>query len=563
MEADRVVGVMPCELFGNEHHSLNMKQNYLRFYALLMVVGIAGITHTQGWESGVFAALVLSSAFAQVVKGNSLVLGVVPFEIQSSSNGDTLAAMDPEGVRQLWQEGADIFEQTADFWTKLEGGKDAIVETVTDLSKGVGQKIGFTTRSGFYDEPHMGEELFEEKEDFEERLINTDTLTVDFIRHATRSTQRMEEVMGMRGEIRSHDNEDLGDWMGRWKSEALFMSCINKVPSTNIVFANNKSFATLNSDDVVDWDEIVSLGAQMERMGGLPAMTGRATNGNPIYRNAFVSTGDGLLGLEQDPSFKLAIQNTHNEASAKMYFDGGYTDVRGHVITKYQPIDHDGEGAIGSPLNPKAVLGVAIATGTVGFDIKGGGNPVSAAKTKKLYFKFFPGHAYRFSYTDTFAPATEDRYVVIINPPNAPVDPNRFGFYKYTTGNNGNLITVTQRLAGTASGAAATTVGTVAWNAGKNTTVHPEGALILPATANGTVYGRSLMLGRRALRRGYGMYRNKRSQETHNGDFVTDRFITTVIGQAPRRDRLGRVPGVYVLVHAVPYAGIPTPDTGA
>ena len=510
-----------------------------------------------------FAVAALVATYCGIEAGGLALLCIGAFEIDSQNTGDALAAMDPDGVREIWQEGCDIFEQTGDFWTPLEGGKNAIVETVTDTSKGVGQKISFTTRSGFHDEPHMGEELFLEKEDFEERLIDTNSLTVDFIRHATRSTERMEEVMGMRNEIRNHDNEDLGDWMGRWKSEAMFMTCLHKVDSTNIVYAGGKTFDTLTTDDVVNWDEIVALGAQMERLGGLPAMMGKTVNGNPLFRNLFVGTGDALLGLEADADFKSAITNTVNEANAKMLFDGGYTDVRGHVIKKYQPIDHDGEGAIGSPLNPKATLGVAITAGTAAFDILGGGNATSAAKTKKLYFKHFPGHAYRFSYNDTLTPGTADRYVIIINPPNAETDPNKWGLYKYTTGNNGNKITITARLGATGGGVRAPVVGGVTWNSTKNTDVHPIGALILPVNQKATVFGKSIMLGRRALRRGYGKFRNKRSQETHNGDFVLDRFISTVIGQAPRKDRLGRVPGVYVLVHAIPYAGIPVPDTGA
>jgi hypothetical protein len=541
-----------------------MKNIYtLRLMALLVPLGAFCVGVTAGAGAGLFAFVALATAFASAARINPYALGaVVPHEIRSQNTGDSLAAMDPDGVRELWQRGCDIFEQTADFWTPMEGGKNALVETVTDTSKGVGQKISFTTRSGFYDEPHMGEELFEEKEDFEERLINTDSLTVDFIRHATRSTERMEEVMGMRHEIRNHDNEDLGDWMGRWKSESMFMTCREKVPSDNVVFAGGKTLDTLTTDDTVVWDEIVSLGVQMERMGGLPAMTGRNKNGQPVFRNCFVSPGDALYSLEVDPDFKALLKDT-NEPEAKMIFEGGYTDVRGHVIKKYRPIDHDGEGAIGSPLNPKAVLGVAVEAGTVPFAVRGGGNPTSAAKTKKKYFKHFGGYAYRFSYNDTLTPASATRYLVIVNPPNATVDPNKWGFYAYTTGNNGNQITITKRLGAAASGDRVTTLGGVTWDAGENTDAHPVGSLIFPANALGTVIGCSLMLGRRGLRRGYGKYRNHRTQETHNGEFVLDRFITTVIGQAPRKDRLERVPGVFLLWHAVNYAGIPLPETGA
>lgn len=525
---------------------------------LFLILAIAvGIVH--GLETGVFALFALSSAFAFLIKPNPYACR--SFEIDSQNTGDALATMDPDGVRELWQQGCDIFEQTADFWTPMEGGRNALIETVTDTSKGAGQRIWFTTRSGFHDEPHMGEELFLEKEDFEERLIKSDSLAVDFIRHATRSTERMEEVMGMRGEIRSHDNEDLGDWMGRYKSEAMFMTCLHKVPAANIVYAGGKSFDTLTSADTLSWDEIQSLGVQQQRLGGLPAMVGSLNNGEPIWRNVFVGTVDGLQGLKQDPDYKALLKDTNVMANAKMIFSGEFSDVDGHIIKPFRPIDHDGEGAIGSPLNPKAVLGVAITAGTGAIDITGGGNPTSAAKTKKHYFKYFRGHDYRFSYNDTLDASEGPHYLIVVNPPNAETDPNKWGFYEYTTGNNGNKITITKRLGLNGGGNRHPEVGGVTWDSDVNTDVHPEGALILQANSLGTVPGASIMLGRRALRRGYGKHRNKRTQETHNGDFVTDRYITTVIGQGPRKDRQLRVPGVFVLYHAIPYAGVPLPNT--
>ena len=67
------------------------------------------------------------------------------------------------------------------------------------------------------------------------------------------------------------------------------------------------------------------------------------------------------------------------------------------------------------------------------------------------------------------------------------------------------------------------------------------------------------MLGCGAAVRGYGKYRNKRTQQEHEGGFITDRFITSVFGQAPRQDRLGRVPAVTRLRVAVRLPGVPLP----
>jgi hypothetical protein len=485
------------------------------------------------------------------------------YAITSPNTGTSLASMAPDSVRKLWQAGVDVFEQSYDFFNEMEGGSNSLIHTITDTSKGKGQTITFTTMSGFYDEPHMGEELFETEDDFEEILIDDHDLSVDFLRHATRFSQRMEEVMGMRNEIKSGINEEIGKWLGRTKTELLMMMYLNKLNSENLVFANGKSLSTLKSADVINWNEIVALGTQMKRLGGRPAYVGRTQNGKQLFKQAVVATTDALFSLELDPDYRQILRETNDGANAKLIFEGGYSSVRGHVVKEYTPIDHDGEGAIGSPLNAKAVLGVAITAGTGAIDITGGGNPTSSAKTKKKYFKYFPGYAYRFLPSDILSPASETRYLLIVNPPNAPTDPNKWGFYAYTTGNNGNKITITQRLGATGGGDRVTTLGGVTWNTGafanKSTDVHPEGALVFPATENGVVFGDTLMLGMRSARRGYGMYRNHRSQDSKEGGFLQERFITTVIGQGPRRDRLGRVPGVLRLRHALQIAGVPLP----
>jgi hypothetical protein len=490
--------------------------------------------------------------------------GAVPFYLgtvfyASPNTGDSLAALDADAVRKLWQTGVNVFEQSEDFFAPMEGGPNAIIETVTDTSKGRGQKIRFEVMSGFYKEPHRGDSLFETSADFEKIRIAGAELSVDFLRHGVRFTERMEELLGMRGEIVSGLNVETGKWLGRLKSEQLFMMFREKLPSTNVVYAAGKTLDTLVSADTLKYDEVLGLGAVSKRMGGQPGQTARSRNGQPILKNVVVATSDALYSLDTDPAFRSILATTRSEEDAKTIFDGGYTNIKGHVIKEYTPIDHDGVGAIGSPLNPKAVLGGAITAGTATFDILGGGDASAAAETDILFFKYFPNYAYTFLVTDALAQDSNTHYVMIINPPNAAVDPNKWGMYAYTTGNNGNKITVTGRLGSAIGGLRNSTLGGVVWSGTVNTDVHPIGATILPCNAKGQIFGYSLFLCRQAARRGYGKYRNRYTTQDHEGGYVMDRFVTTVFGQEPRKDRLQRVPGAFVLVHAIKYAGVPTP----
>jgi hypothetical protein len=304
------------------------------------------------------------------------------------------------------------------------------------------------------------------------------------------------------------------------------------------------------------YDEILGLTAQMKRLGGLPAQTATSRNGQPIWKNCMIALTDTLLSLDQDSAFRSILATTRSEEDAKTIFEGGYTNIKGAIIKEYQPIDHDGQGAIGSPLNAKANNGNVITAGTGVLTITGGGDPTSAAITKKKYFKYFKNYAYRFLLDNVLSQDSNTYYLMIINPPNDANNPNKWGFYSYTTGNNGNTITTVSRLAGSASGTAVTTLGGITWNGTNNTTEHPVGALIIQCNKNAVPYGYSLMLGRRAARRGYGKWRNRRTEQQFEGGFVNQRFVTSVFGQAPRRDRLQRVPGAFVLAHAIKYAGV-------
>ncbi|MDR1191260.1 MAG: DUF4043 family protein [Verrucomicrobiales bacterium] len=487
------------------------------------------------------------------------------YDIKSPNTGESVAAQIQQ--RKIWQKGVEVFEQSTDFFQQMEGaGRQSVIQTKTDTEKGAGQKITFDNMSGLYAEPHMAEELFENEEDFEKLQFGEFDLEVDFLRHAVRYTARTEEFMGMRGEITKHVPDELGKWLGRIKTEMLFMTFLHKINAENVVCANGKSQDTLTSVDVLDWDEIIGMNAQLGRMGGTPAYVGK--NGNQRVRaGVVVAATDSLFSLELDPSYRQLLRETNDLTNAKLIFNGGYSKVRGNVILPYNPVDHDGVGAIGSPINAKAYLGKPIVSGTDAIRVTGGGNPKAADLVKIKFFKYFPGYAYRFLIGDVLTvDATKTRYFLIVNPPNATDaqgGANKIGMYSYTTGNDGNGITITGRLAATASGTAKTALGNVTWNtgvwAGKHTDQHPAGALILPCNANGVAFGDTLFLYSKAAYRGYGKYRNRRDTENHNGNFVYDVFVTTVFGQTPVRDRLGRCPGVLRLRHAVQYAGVPLP----
>lgn len=505
----------------------------------------------------------------------------------NSPNTATTLSTAPLGnaknVRQIWRKGALLAEKNGDFFQEMESRSErGLIWAQTDLSKGNGSIMNFTTRSGFYKKPKLGDALFETAADFDKRRQGNFQLTVDFARWAVRDNIRTEEIMGMRGDIQDGTNLDLGDTLGRFKTEQLFGMFQHKLPVANVVYANGKTMDTLKSGDTFRWDEVVSSGQAMLTMGGRPAnIAGRNANG-PIWSQTFIAPTPCCTSLKLDSGWRDVLKHADIKGTNNTIFAGGYPSIDGHTIVPYDPIDHDGVGPMGSFLNPKAFLGGAdlgsgnaIVAGTTAIDVFGGGNATDMAESE--FFRYFEGSPYEYIDTGSFTAASATRYFVIYNTtgPNA----GKWGMYAYTTGNNGNKITITARLAAAASGIAHTVIGGaghtnglggtytasgvsaagVQWTAGVNTDVHPIGSFIFPVNNLGVAIGDVPVLGQAAILRGYGMFRAEHTTDKLNGGFVTDRYLTSVFGQTFRQDRLNRVTSALRLRCAITYPGISMP----
>jgi hypothetical protein len=467
-----------------------------------------------------------------------------------------MSAQAPNAVRKMWDKGVEIFEQTSDFFRQFEGkAASAPIHVKTDTSKGRGQEIEFTVTSGLYGRAHLGDQLFSDGSHFEKLKIASNKLVVDWFRHAVRYTERTEEVMGLRGELVSGIPEQLGNWLGRLKTKHMFMSFLYKGTGLNMKVINNRSsINALLPSDTLDYDSLIAGGAQLQTSSGRPAYVGKDAAGNPIMKYCIVSTSDALLSLEYDPDYKAAKINAGERGSDNLIFKGGYHNLRGHIIKEYTSIDHDGNGPIGSPINPKAELGVAITAGTGAFDLKGGGDADTSALARVDFFEDFSNHAFAFTETDVLAVNNAATfYVLVFNREGA--NAGKWGMYSYTE-NTGSDLTITGRLGATGGGIRHPRLGNVVWDATKNTDVHPESSLVIQCSENGAPIGYSITMGASAARRGIGKYSRRRGVQEHEAGFVRDIHISSVFGQAPRKDARGRCPGYAVMAHAVQYPGI-------
>ena len=487
-----------------------------------------------------------------------------------TNTGANLTTQDAANAAQLWKEGADMFETTTDIFSEFEGGSDALIQVENDLSAGIGNKITFRVKSGFFGPGRTGNQLFTDPSHYEELKMGTNTLQVGLIRNGVSSFMMMEEDVGMRGELESGFNEALGEWMGREKTAQMGLSALHQCDIGNHLVANERGdIQSLQTGDGLSPDDIVTCGAMLSGMGGRPAEIKMDGMKNTIRKFMFLTTQQGSSSLEQDPDYKArliaaaAAQGTNNAL-----FDGGLVHVGGHVVRKWDVVDHDGVGPQGSFLNPKAYLGIPIVDGTSadltggGRGITGGGDADSAAKTLFQYFRDFPRYAIAFCNGDTVSATASTHmlitgnkfYVTIVNPANAATDPNKWCIYRCTV-NDGNEITVDLRLGETISGVKHTTVGDVTYDSAVNTLVHPAGALVYASNAAGKPLFKTLVMGKTFARRGYGKFRNLRMKQQQEGGAVNETYIASIFGQKPRANRRGAFPGILVLHHTGKYAG--------
>lgn len=484
--------------------------------------------------------------------------------------GSQLAALDSNSVARLWKKGVETFDETNDWWKQFEGNDEmSLIQVERDTSKGAGQKITFRVDSGLYQEPHMGEERFLDSSHYEELLLASNDLTVDWFRVGTSYSERTEDAMGMRGELVMRLPEKLGALMGRAKSERVSMMFRDVVPGEN----------KINIAGGLTWNTIVTQSQMLKRWGAPSAKVGKLVNGQPARRYVVVACTDALTSLKLDSDYKDLLRNTKSDLGMDVPFRGGYTDIDGHVVMEYEAIEHDGYGAIGSPMNPMGRLANArttVSTSAVNL-LTMGGSDYDANNTLIKPAKFFPGYDYRVQNNVTLTgDITTACYVAVINPPTAATDPGKWGFYQVapvTDGsttkkqNDGVSLCISSALAASATAASGSsfgaakvvTLGNVTWSSAVNTNNHPIDAMIVEVDLSAIALFSSFIIGAGAARRGYGKYNAARAEAELEGGFAQMRYVKSVFGQSLRSNRRGRVPAIQRLKHRGIYAGFPLP----
>lgn len=238
--------------------------------------------------------------------------------------------------------------------------------------------------------------------------------------------------------------------------------------------------AALKSANTVDLPTIMAAGEVIPGNGGMPMDTTQDSGGSVGELFMFMSSDKALFDFESDPTNNQYLQYAGPRDKTNPIFMGGFYPVRGHGIYRWIHRDHANYDNIGSPLLPRAKLGVATTNADV--NVIHGGGLLYVADTVPQWFKHFSnGPVVMYGGVQNVAATTaQTRYLMVIGS-------GGYSQWSYTA-NTGNIITTVAKVASTAT----------------TPYVHAQGDLIVECNVLGTLIGRSLMFGAQAVVGGNG-----------------------------------------------------------
>lgn len=433
------------------------------------------------------------------------------------------AALNSKLVGEAFSKRLIVSSGVKDVFGQMEGeeGSRSCFLVKTDLSKGAGQSVNFSVSANAGHMPQRGEAVLQGKE--ERPRLGSFVVKVDFVRHAIALNEKVKQFLAAGASLEQAYASVLSDHLGRFKETDMKMILRNKATGANTVFPNNKaSVDTLDVNDVVNTTVLGETLGNLTMLGAKEMKTNKSKAGADVLRYLIFGTVNGLKALKSNATYAAAVQASHIQENNKVIFDGGYTDWDGQGIYAQPICDPDADGPIGDPLEPRGILGTAIAPATTTFDMAGGGLPGPDAAGFGKYFRWFLGYDYPWIEGQVAAPDSATYYVVVYNV--TGVDKGKFGIYSYVgTGNDGQKLTVANRLGSAAAGIRVTSLAGQTFSASLHTETHPAGSQIIQVNAKCRPVSYLLGLGVGSGLRAYGAVPMKRI--TQDGDYGFDKGL--------------------------------------
>jgi N4-gp56 family major capsid protein len=464
-------------------------------------------------------------------------------------------AQDADAKGKVYTKAFELSGNTADDFAHMEGnpGGTSGIWVRKDLKLQGADRIKFTS---------LGEPAGPGVRGEAELTGNTSTpriggwtLDVDFWRDAVELSKKQIQFLAAGGKLEYEVYKLLGTKFGRQKQADMMMALIRQA-NGNVYRVGNRA----TSNDILAVDKfntatVVQAQARARALGARPVGITKSKSGSELQRYIAFAVQDAMTEIRNSSAYITALQNAAVRADENPTFSGKLLDWNGIGLWEHTVVQPDADDWMGSPLAPMAKLGVAITDTTAAFDIQS-----SSTNTKNLYYGFFPGYDWKWTEGQTAAPDSATYYAWII--PQSGAQQGKAMFVSYVgTGNNGNKITITNRLHDSTAAAGVETLGGITFSASHHATEAPIGSIIIPANSKGTPLGRSLLLGAGSAIRAYGAIEMQKIQESRDYGFITGFGYMGIFGQSATKDTQGLTRNYVLIEHAIDRPGIVIPGT--
>lgn len=451
------------------------------------------------------------------------------------------SSLSPSIVASLWDKAMQDGVIENEWLSRFQGDENSSMPIIEkqDLAKGGGDTINFTVGSEIVGDGVKGDTVLEGSE--EKLNLSTYQVVIDFVRHATAVNKRFKSFSAARRKLEL--TKLMSRWAARYKQMEALLRLRNSGAHTASGIANNvlwagggSSDASLTPSNGLDTGVFQLARPKLIALGAKPANISRE-EGYEVPMFVMWATTDALTNLNNDSAWNqaslMARPREGGRDAQNPLFTGCFSGKTYNGITPYEYMlpDHDNakNGAIGSPLQPRALLRTATADASA-TAINGGGS--SATSSAIFFFRDFPGFDFPFTSGQSATVDATVYYAKIKNLPGS-TQAGKYEIISYvgSTGNNGNVLSPVTRNV----------------NPSANTTVvHDANSIIVPCNADGVEYAYVIIAGAWALLRAYGESREQLQAQDQDYTFKNGVGIEAVFGQTPAQRRDGKFPNFVV-----------------
>jgi N4-gp56 family major capsid protein len=378
-------------------------------------------------------------------------------------------------------------------FTGEEGSSNPVIKK-RDIEKGMAEEVVFTSTVPVRGQGKLGEN--ELKGATQPLGFSTFKVNVDLLRQAVAYTQLFGLVRFKKRTPMQISSDLMKEWWGRKNDDDIMITLRNRAllvsPTVNLLRINNRaSRAAILSSDVISTTAVDRSKGRLKANGAKPLGMEKGHMGAKSPQYLAFGTSSMLNPLQTNSTYLNARQHAEIRSPMHSLFTGTYEKWNGNIFFNHNIEIDDANGRQGSPMQPIAFLGTAIADGTP-TTLTGGGTAYPAGSQD--YFSYFPGFGWKTFDSEVLPTDTTEYYLCVYN----ITTDQKYEIIMYTPSDvdaAGHQIATVTRGSTTQTGGTNGGGNVTAQAAGRFSLAHPSGSIIFPCNRAGVPIGWYLHMG--------------------------------------------------------------------